>query len=137
MTRTVSSRWDVAAAKVDVVELDNELSTQRELCDSIVKEKDDMVTQLQTALKAKDDEYVRNLRAQAADIDTIIAYMNDQVNNSKNSKYSTYLFRSPQITWSFCQLCMHLSTDKMFLLIFFYVFSKCNLFFVFTFFYYK
>lgn len=98
MTRTVSSRWDVAAAKVDVVELDNELSTQRELCDSIVKEKDDMVTQLQTALKAKDDEYVRNLRAQAADIDTIIAYMNDQVNNSKNSKYSTYLFRSPQIT---------------------------------------
>eukprot|EP01147_Barroeca_monosierra_P007715 gene7715-612_t len=79
MTRTVSSRWDVAAAKVDVVELDNELSTQRELCDSIVKEKDDMVTQLQTALKAKDDEYVRNLRAQAADIDTIIAYMNDQV----------------------------------------------------------
>ena len=79
MFKKVARRWEAAASKVDVVELDAELKQQREACDAIIARKDEVIADLQAALKAKDDDYVRNLRAQAADVDTIIAYMDDQV----------------------------------------------------------
>lgn len=41
--------------------------------------KDALIGEMQTNLKARDDDYVRLLRGHAADVDTMLGYMDDQV----------------------------------------------------------
>eukprot|EP00055_Hartaetosiga_balthica_P013712 m.71468 g.71468 ORF g.71468 m.71468 type:complete len:703 (-) comp8350_c0_seq1:1855-3963(-) len=79
MFKSVNKKWGELMRKKDVVDLDASLQKQKEECDTILSRKEEMIASLQAQLKSKDDEYVRNLRAEAADVDTILAYMDDQI----------------------------------------------------------
>lgn len=47
-----------------------------------MSQKDALIAEMQLQLKTKDDDYVRMLRAQAADVDTLMSYMDEEVYHS-------------------------------------------------------
>eukprot|EP00116_Pleurobrachia_bachei_P001202 sb/3461464/ len=57
------------------------MTNQRELINSMIAEKEKIIQAFQLELKAKDDQYVKDLKKQAEDIDLIIERMNAQVKN--------------------------------------------------------
>ena len=77
----ITKRWDTAhSLKVPQV-LDDMMTNQRELINSMIAEKEKIIQAFQLELKAKDDQYVKDLKKQAEDIDLIIERMNAQVKN--------------------------------------------------------
>ena len=48
-------------------------------CQELIGQKDRLIADFQKQLKGKDDAYVRSLRGQTADIDTVLSYMDQEV----------------------------------------------------------
>ena len=54
---------------------------QKSACDSMIEEKNKLVKEFQEELKAKDDQYVKDLKKQAEEIDLMVERMEDQIKN--------------------------------------------------------
>ena len=77
----ITKRWDSAHALKVPQTLDDMMTNQRELINSMIAEKEKIIQTFQLELKAKDDQYVKDLKKQAEDIDLIIERMNAQIKN--------------------------------------------------------
>ena len=77
----ISKRWDGANSLKIPQELNETMMSQRDLIDSMIAEKDKIIQEFQLELKSKDDQYVKDLKKQAEDIDLIIERMNAQIKN--------------------------------------------------------
>ena len=77
----ITKRWDSAHALKVPQKLDDMMTNQRELINSMIAEKEKIIQTFQLELKAKDDQYVKDLKKQAEDIDLIIERMNAQIKN--------------------------------------------------------
>lgn len=75
---TVAMRWaDLFSVEVPQ-DLYEEIEKQRTACDKITASKDRLIAEIKNELKSKDDEYVRALKRQAEDIDTLLQHMGNQ-----------------------------------------------------------
>ena len=75
----IMRRWDPALAKTIPQDLQEKLAEQKLACDAMRDEKDKLINDFQQELKCKDDQYVRDLKKQAEDVDLILERMEDQV----------------------------------------------------------
>mmetsp|Transcript_18056 Transcript_18056/g.45712 ORF Transcript_18056/g.45712 Transcript_18056/m.45712 type:complete len:694 (-) Transcript_18056:255-2336(-) len=74
----VAMRWaDLFSIEVPQ-DLHHEIEKQRTSCSSIIASKDELITEIKSELKSKDDEYVRILKKQAEDIDQMLHFMTQQ-----------------------------------------------------------
>lgn len=75
----ITKKWEFALQKEIPQDLHEMLTQQKTACDSMLDEKNKLITDYQAELKAKDDQYVRDLKKQAEDIDLLIERMESQV----------------------------------------------------------
>ena len=75
----IMRRWDPALAKTIPQDLQEKLAEQKAACDAMRDEKDKLINDFQQELKCKDDQYVRDLKKQAEDVDMILERMENQV----------------------------------------------------------
>ena len=75
----IMRRWEPALAKTIPQDLQEKLAEQKTACDAMRDEKDKLINDFQQELKTKDDQYVRDLKKQAEDVDLILERMEDQV----------------------------------------------------------
>lgn len=59
------------------------LMDQKQLCDSMIEEKNKLINDFKQELKLKDDFYVKALKKYAEDIDLLIERMKDQTLNMR------------------------------------------------------
>lgn len=59
------------------------LMDQKQLCDSMIEEKNKLINDFKQELKNKDDIYVKALKKYAEDIDLLIERMKDQTYNMR------------------------------------------------------
>lgn len=77
----ITKRWESAHTLKVPQALHDMMINQKELIDSMIAEKDKIIQEFQLELKSKDDQYVKDLKKQAEDIDLIIERMNAQIKN--------------------------------------------------------
>jgi len=75
----ITKKWDLALSKDTPQGLREMLNEQKTACDTMIDEKTNLINDLQQELKAKDDQYVKDLRKQAEDIDLMIERMGEQI----------------------------------------------------------
>eukprot|EP00112_Aurelia_sp_Birch-Aquarium-sp1_P006706 Seg1734.8 transcript_id=Seg1734.8/GoldUCD/mRNA.D3Y31 product="Dynein regulatory complex protein 1" protein_id=Seg1734.8/GoldUCD/D3Y31 len=75
----VTKKWDLALSKDTPQTLHEMLTEQKTACDAMIDEKNKLINDLQQELKGKDDQYVKDLRKEAEDIDLMIERMEEQV----------------------------------------------------------
>lgn len=75
----IMRRWDPALAKTIPQDLQEKLAEQKAACDAMRDEKDKLINDFQQELKCKDDQYVRDLKKQADDVDLALERMEKQV----------------------------------------------------------
>lgn len=68
----VEMKWAELFDKETPQELYHDIQAQMAACAAIIRSKDDLIADFQKQLRAKDEEYVRTLRQQAADIDELL-----------------------------------------------------------------
>ncbi|KAI8619818.1 sperm tail-domain-containing protein [Chytriomyces sp. MP71] len=78
MHARISAQWEPVLAKVQPYELHEMLLTQREACAALMASKDRLVNEYCVDLKGKDDDYVKELKRQAEEIDILIERMEEQ-----------------------------------------------------------
>ncbi len=59
------------------------LMDQKQLCDSMIDEKNKLINDFETDLKQKDDLYVKTLKKCAEDIDLLIERNKEQIRNMR------------------------------------------------------
>jgi dynein regulatry complex protein 1 len=59
------------------------LMDQKNLCDSMIEEKNKLINDFKNDLKSKDELYVKTLKKYGDDIDLLIERMKDQTSNMK------------------------------------------------------
>ncbi|XP_035692027.1 dynein regulatory complex protein 1-like [Branchiostoma floridae] len=81
----VTKKWDSARRYQIPQDLHELLMQQRAACDQMIDEKNKLVNDLQQELKTKDDQYVKDLKKQAEDVDLMIERMEEQIKNLTKS----------------------------------------------------
>ena len=76
---SINSQWEHALSLTHASELHAMLVEQQALSRTLLESKEKLLAELQGELKGKDDEYVRDLRAQAEDVDTMMSFMEEEV----------------------------------------------------------
>jgi len=77
----ITKKWDYALSKEvpqDLFAMHNE---QKDACDGMIDEKNKLINELQQELKGKDDQYVKDLKKEAEDVDLMLERMEEQVKN--------------------------------------------------------
>eukprot|EP01137_Pigoraptor_chileana_P011389 Opistho-2@62167 len=75
----MTQKWATPLAKEIPQELNEMMTEQQSLCDSIIESKNKLIQEFQHELKSKDDEYVKDLKRQADDIDLLLERMDKQI----------------------------------------------------------
>ncbi|KAG8460460.1 hypothetical protein KFE25_013110 [Diacronema lutheri] len=74
----VAMKWSALFDKQIPQELLYEIELQRDTCARIIASKDHLIREFKAELKLKDDEYVKALKRQAEDVDTLLQRMGAQ-----------------------------------------------------------
>ncbi|XP_029452115.1 dynein regulatory complex protein 1 [Rhinatrema bivittatum] len=77
----ITKKWVTAKIKEVPQELWELLNSQQQQCAQLIEEKNKLISDLQQELKIKDDQYVKDLKKQAEDIDLLIERMEEQIKN--------------------------------------------------------
>ncbi|XP_072842348.2 dynein regulatory complex protein 1 isoform X1 [Pogona vitticeps] len=77
----ITSKWAAAKEKTIPQDLWDRLNQQQLLCALLIEEKNKLISELQQELKSKDDQYVKDLRRQAEDINLLLERMEEQIRN--------------------------------------------------------
>ncbi|KXZ47783.1 hypothetical protein GPECTOR_33g665 [Gonium pectorale] len=81
----VAMRWaDLFSIEVPQ-DLYAEIEAQRQACERIIASKDKLIGEVRGELKKKDDEFVKTLKRQAEDVDTLLQYMSRQFVEVQNA----------------------------------------------------
>jgi len=68
----IEMKWAELLEKEIPQELHHEIKNQMDACKAVIQSKDNIVSEFQKQLRAKDEEYVKNLRQQAEDVEQLI-----------------------------------------------------------------
>ncbi|CAI9620753.1 unnamed protein product, partial [Staurois parvus] len=79
--QSITKKWLLSREKKIPQELWAQLNSQQQQCAQLIGDKNKLIGELQQELKRKDDQYVKDLKKQAEDIDLLIERMEDQVKN--------------------------------------------------------
>jgi dynein regulatry complex protein 1 len=79
----IIKKWETAQTKDIPQELHEMLMDQKQLCDSMIDEKNKLINDFELDLKQKDDLYVKTLKKNAEDIDLLIERMKEQIRNMR------------------------------------------------------
>lgn len=77
----ITKRWESALQKEIPQSLHEMLMQQKTSCDGMIDEKNKLINDFQQELKSKDDQYVKDLKKQAEDVDLMIERMEEQIKN--------------------------------------------------------
>ncbi|XP_022104509.1 dynein regulatory complex protein 1-like [Acanthaster planci] len=77
----ITKKWEQANSRDLPMELHDLLKQQKSLSEAMIDEKNKLINDFQMELKSKDDQYVKDLKKQAEDIDLMIDRMEEQVKN--------------------------------------------------------
>ncbi|XP_030054511.1 dynein regulatory complex protein 1 isoform X2 [Microcaecilia unicolor] len=77
----ITQKWTSAKTKEIPQDLWELLNSQQQQCARLIEEKNKVISDLQQELKIKDDQYVKDLKKQAEDIDLLIERMEEQIKN--------------------------------------------------------
>jgi len=75
----ITKKWESSLQKEIPQDLHESLMHQKSSCDAMIDEKNKLINEFQMELKSKDDQYVKDLKKQAEDIDLLIERMDEQV----------------------------------------------------------
>lgn len=68
----IEMKWAELLEKEIPQELHHEIKNQMDACQSVIQSKDDIIAEFQKQLRSKDEDYVKNLRQQAEDVEQLI-----------------------------------------------------------------
>ncbi|XP_053105947.1 dynein regulatory complex protein 1 [Hemicordylus capensis] len=77
----ITSKWASAKEKIVPQDLWEVLNLQQQHCAVLIEEKNKLISELQQELKSKDDQYVKDLRKQADDVNLLLERMEEQIRN--------------------------------------------------------
>ncbi|XP_060564284.1 dynein regulatory complex protein 1-like [Ruditapes philippinarum] len=77
----ITKRWESALQKEIPQSLHEMLMQQKTSCDGMIDEKNKLINDFQQELKSKDDQYVKDLKKQAEDVDLMKERMEEQIKN--------------------------------------------------------
>lgn len=75
----ITKKWEYALSKEIPQDLNAMLTEQKGACDSMIDEKNKLIHDFQQELKAKDDQYVKDLKKAAEDVDLMVERMEEQM----------------------------------------------------------
>lgn len=75
----ITKKWEYALSKEIPQDLNAMLTEQKGACDSMIDEKNKLIHDFQQELKAKDDQYVKDLKKAAEDVDLMVDRMEEQM----------------------------------------------------------
>merc|ERR1711988_730360 len=75
----ITKKWEFALSKEIPQDLHNMLMEQKSACDAMIDEKNKLISDFQQELKGKDDQYVKDLKKAAEEVDLTIERMEEQV----------------------------------------------------------
>eukprot|EP00729_Bicosta_minor_P008484 gene8484-27538_t len=74
----IDSKWDAAISEVGTEDLRLALEGQQKMCQALLGQKQELIEKFRVTLKNKDEEFVKELRAQASDVQTMLDVMGEQ-----------------------------------------------------------
>ncbi|KAM5165567.1 dynein regulatory complex protein 1 [Mantella aurantiaca] len=77
--QAITKKWLLGQEKQIPQDLWALLNSQQQQCAQLIEDKNKLIGELQQELKRKDDQYVKDLKKEAEDIDLLIERMEDQV----------------------------------------------------------
>ncbi|XP_071803917.1 dynein regulatory complex protein 1-like [Asterias amurensis] len=77
----ITKKWEQANTRDLPMELHDLLKQQKSLSEAMIDEKNKLINDFQMELKSKDDQYVKDLKKEAEDIDLMIDRMEEQIKN--------------------------------------------------------
>ncbi|OCT81545.1 hypothetical protein XELAEV_18028367mg [Xenopus laevis] len=77
----ITKRWTLDKAKQVPQKMWEILNTQQQQCAQLIEDKNNLISDLQKELRRKDDQYVKDLKKQAEDIDLLVERMEEQIKN--------------------------------------------------------
>ncbi|XP_078541546.1 dynein regulatory complex protein 1-like [Lissotriton helveticus] len=77
----ITNKWVSAKNREIPQDIWEVLNMQQQQCARLIEEKNKLIGELQQELKSKDDQYVKDLKKQAEDIDLLIERMEEQIRN--------------------------------------------------------
>ncbi|XP_067840470.1 dynein regulatory complex protein 1 [Heptranchias perlo] len=77
----ITKKWLSAKARKIPQDLRDILIKQQQLCAELIEGKNKLINDLQKELKLKDDQYVKDLKKSAEDIDLLLERMEEQIKN--------------------------------------------------------
>ncbi|XP_067665435.1 dynein regulatory complex protein 1-like [Haliotis asinina] len=81
----ITKKWESALQKEVPQSLHEMLKLQKTACDSMIDEKNKLINDFQLELKSKDEQYVKDLKKMAEDIDLMKERMEEQTRNLKKA----------------------------------------------------
>lgn len=75
----ITKKWEYALSKEIPQDLHSMLMEQKTACDSMIDEKNKLIHDFQQELKSKDDQYVKDLKKAAEDVDLMVERMDEQM----------------------------------------------------------
>uniref|UniRef100_A0A8D0CIZ9 Dynein regulatory complex protein 1 n=1 Tax=Scleropages formosus TaxID=113540 RepID=A0A8D0CIZ9_SCLFO len=81
----ISKGWDTAMQKNFTRELQEALDSQQQLCTLLLEDKDKLINDLQQELKTNYDQYKKDLKKQAQDVELLVEKMDEQIKNLSKS----------------------------------------------------
>mmetsp|Transcript_9485 Transcript_9485/g.27918 ORF Transcript_9485/g.27918 Transcript_9485/m.27918 type:complete len:710 (-) Transcript_9485:100-2229(-) len=78
LNAAVEMRWGELLDVNMPQELNDEIETQKNQCSEIIASKDKLIRSFQVQLKDKDEQYIRALKQQAEDVDTLLKAMREE-----------------------------------------------------------
>jgi len=68
----ITGNWESSLGASGTTDLRGSLESQRKLCDALLENKQELIEEFRSTLKAKDDEFIKELRSQAMDVQTML-----------------------------------------------------------------
>jgi len=75
----ITKKWEYALSKEIPQDLNAMLMEQKAACDGMIDEKNKLIHDFQQELKSKDDQYVKDLKKAAEDVDLMVERMEEQM----------------------------------------------------------
>lgn len=75
----ITKKWEYALSKEIPQDLNSMLTEQKSACDGMIDEKNKLIHDFQQELKSKDDQYVKDLKKAAEDVDLMVERMEEQM----------------------------------------------------------
>ncbi|KAI6657547.1 dynein regulatory complex protein 1-like [Oopsacas minuta] len=115
----IAKRWESSAMKKLPQELQDMLNQQRSEYEEMINEKNRLIKEFESELKIKDDQYVKDLKQQAGDVDLLLERMEDQTrtlarayNKEMREIENTYIRERKQLLENECSEDTNITEER-------------------------